>query len=107
VETHEAPGRHECERQQEYTGVSPPVRRLACRIAEAERHTTDEAEDHEVRLVVMELRVQLRPEQQRDEPDQRQRDREEADDQDRPRPRSEPSEAQPAGAGAPPEPVRP
>ena len=68
----------------------PPVGRLACRIAERERHTADDAEDDEMRLVVVELGVELRPKQQRDEPDQRQRDREEAGDHDRARPRSEP-----------------
>ena len=46
-------------------------------------------------LVVMELRVELRPKQQRDEPDQRQRDREQAGYHDRSRPRTEPCEAQP------------
>ena len=89
-----------------YAGVPPPVGCLACRIAESERHTADEAEDDEMRLMVMELGVELRPKQQRDEPDQRQRDREEAGDHNRPRPRSEPREAQPPGGGASPGSVR-
>ena len=77
-------------RQEQHAGVPAPVGRLACRIAESERHAADEAEDDEMRLVVMELGVELRPKQQRDEPDQRERDREEAGDHDRPRLRAEP-----------------
>ena len=67
------PGRHECERQQQDARVSAPVRGLAGREAEHERDAADDPEDDEVRAVVLEVRVELRPEQQRDEADQRQR----------------------------------
>jgi hypothetical protein len=48
---------------------SPPRRR----IAEDERDRAYDAEDHEVRAVVLEMRIELSAKQERDEADQRQR----------------------------------
>ena len=97
VQAHEAPGRHERQRQEQDAGVPAPVGGLAGRVAEGDRDAADGAEDEEVRLVVVELGVELLPQQQRDEPDQRQRDREDAGERDRPGRRSRPRAAEPPG----------
>ena len=83
VEAHEAARRHERQRQEQDAGVSAPLGRLARRVAERERDPADDAEDQEVRLVVVELGIELRAEEQRDEPDQGQEDREQPGDDDR------------------------
>ena len=73
VEPEEAPGRHEREGEQEHAGVAAPICRLARRVAEHERERAREPEDDEVEPVVLEVRVEARPEEQRDETDERQR----------------------------------
>jgi hypothetical protein len=75
VESHEAAGGHERKREQQDARVSAPVGRLAGCVAEDERDAADEPEDHEVRAVVFEMRVELRATQQRREPDERERGR--------------------------------
>jgi hypothetical protein len=72
VQPHEAAGGHERQRQEEDAGVAAPVRRLPCRITEAERHRPDEAEEDEMEPVVLQVRVELPAEQERNQPDQRQ-----------------------------------
>ena len=67
------PGGHEGEREQQDARVASPIGRLAGRVAEHERDAADDPEDDEVRPIVLEVRVELRPEQQRDEPDERER----------------------------------
>jgi hypothetical protein len=63
VEPHEAAGGHECEREEENARISASVGRLACRVSEREGDRTDDAEDHEVELVVLDVRIELRAEQ--------------------------------------------
>jgi hypothetical protein len=80
VEPHEASGRHEGEREEEHSRVSTAFCRLARGKAEHERDRADHSEQHEMHPVVLEVRVELRAQQKRDEPDQRQRDGEELGD---------------------------
>ena len=82
VQAHEPPGRHERERQEQHASVSATVGRLPGRIAECERDPADGAEDEEVRLMVVPLRVELLPQEQRDEPHQGQCHSEDGGDQD-------------------------
>jgi hypothetical protein len=72
VEAHEASGRHEREREEQHARVTTALRRLAGRVAEGERDRADQAEEDEMDAVVLEVRVELRPQEQRYEPDQRQ-----------------------------------
>ena len=76
VEDQEPAGRHEGEREEQDARVAASVGRLARGVAEDERDRADDPEDDEVRAVVLEVRVELRAQQQRDEPDERQRSRE-------------------------------
>jgi hypothetical protein len=80
VKPHEAAGRHEGEREEKHPRVAAAVCRLAGREAEHERDRPHQPEEHEVDAVVLEVRVELRAQQQRSEPDQRQRDCEELGD---------------------------
>ena len=73
MEPQEAAGRHERQRQQEDAGIAAPVRGLAGRVPEEERHCAHDPEDHEVERVVLDVRVEPRAKQERDEPDERQR----------------------------------
>jgi hypothetical protein len=73
MQAHESARRHEREREEEHPRVAAPVRRLPRRIAEDERDGADDAEDHEVRAVVLEMRIELSAKQERGEADQRQR----------------------------------
>ena len=77
VEPEEPAGRHEREREEQDAGVAALVGRLACRVAEAERDRADDPEDHEVERIVLDVGIELRPQEQRHEPDQRQRGGEE------------------------------
>ena len=80
-------------RESRSTRASPaPIGGLARRVAEDERERAREPEDDEVEPVVLEVRVELRPEEQRDETDERQR----RDDGARQHRRAEPP---PPGAG--------
>ena len=88
MEAHEAARRHERQREEQDARVAAPLGRLARRVAERERDPAREAEDQEVRLVVVELGVELRAEEQRDEPDQGQEDREQPGDDDHRRSRA-------------------
>ena len=88
VEPEEAPRGHERQGEKEDASVSAPVRRLTRRIAEAERDGADNAEDHEMEPVVLDVRIELRPKQERGEPDKRQRCRDEPDEHERSRARS-------------------
>ena len=72
MQPEEAAGGHEGEREQQDACVATTVRRLTRRVAEDERDRTDEPEDDEVSLVVLEVRVESRALEQRDETDQRQ-----------------------------------
>ena len=67
----EPAGRHEREGKQQDAGVSSPLGGLAGRVPEHERDAADDPEDDEVGAVVLEVRVELPTQQQRDEPDQR------------------------------------
>jgi hypothetical protein len=71
VQAQEAARRHEGERQEQHACVAAPVRRLAGGIAEDEGEAADEPEDDEVRPVVLDMRIELRAQKQRDEPHQR------------------------------------
>ena len=75
VQPHEAPGRHERQRQQQDAGISPALGGLAGRESEHERDAAHDPENDEVGPVVLEVRIEPRPEQQGDEADQRQRGR--------------------------------
>ena len=72
----EAAHGHERERQEQHARVAAAVRLLSGRVAEHEREPTDDPEDDEVGPVVLEVRVELLPQEERDEPDERQRRRE-------------------------------
>ena len=72
VQPHEAAGGHEREREQEDAGIAPPVGSLSGRVSQDEGQGAHGSEDHEVGAVVLEVRVELRPQQQGDEPDERQ-----------------------------------
>ena len=50
--------------------IAAPVGRLTCRVAEAERDSAHDPEDHEVERIVLYMRIKLRPKQQRNEPNQ-------------------------------------
>jgi hypothetical protein len=73
VKPHETAGRHEGQGEEQDAGIPAPVGRLTRREAESERDGTHEPEEHEMKPGVHEVGVELRAEQERDEPDQRQR----------------------------------
>ncbi len=83
VEPEEAAGGHEGEREQEDAGILAPVGSLPRRVADHEGERAGEPEDEEVEPVVLEVRIEARPEEQRDEADERQRRGDDAGDQDR------------------------
>ena len=87
MEPEEASGRHERQREEQDAGVAAPVGRLARRVAERDGDCADEAEDDEVELVVLDVRVELLAQEQREEPDERQRRRDDADREQRVRAR--------------------
>ncbi len=94
VEAQEAAGRHERQREEQDACISSPIGRLARRVAENECHGAHGPEDDEVGLVVLEVRIELRPKQQRDEADHRQRGSNEPGRDDRRRPRALPKRGQ-------------
>src|SRR5919198_5028047 len=73
VQAEEPAGRHEREREEQDAGVAAPLSGLAGRVPEREREAAEGAEDEEVRAVVLEVRVELRAEEERREADERQR----------------------------------
>ena len=79
VEPEEASGRHERQREEQDARVAAPVGRLTRGVAERDRDRADEPEDDEVELVVLDVRVELGAQEQREEPDERQRRRDDAD----------------------------
>ena len=79
VEPKEPSGRHERQREEQDAGIAAPVGGLTCGVAERNGHRADEPEDDEVELVVLDVRVELGAEKQRDEPDEGQRRRKDAD----------------------------
>jgi len=90
VKPQEAPGRHEGQREQQDPRVTAAVGRFTGRVAEDERHGAGDAEDDEVQPVVLDVRVELGAEQQRDEPDEGQRDGRDSHREDRTAPRPAP-----------------
>ena len=79
VEPEEASGRHERQREEQDARVATPVGRFARGVAERDRDRADEPEDDEVELVVLDVRVELGAQEQREETDERQRGRHDAD----------------------------
>ncbi len=77
MEPEEPAGRHERQREKQDAGVAPLIGRFSCRIAEAERDRADDPEDHEMERIVLDVGIELRPQEQRYEPDQRERGGEE------------------------------
>ena len=75
----EASGRHEGQREQEDASIAAPLGRFTRCVAENERHAPDDPEDHEMRSIVLEVRVELGAKQQRDEANEWQRRQEERD----------------------------
>jgi hypothetical protein len=73
VKGEETARRHEREGQEQDACIPPPIGSLACRIADNEGHGARDPEDDKVKPVVLDVRIELRAEQQRDKPDQRQR----------------------------------
>jgi hypothetical protein len=61
------------ERQEQDARVAAAVCGLTRRVAERERQPADDPEDDEVRAVILEMGVELRPKQQRHQADERQR----------------------------------
>ena len=73
VEAEETPGRHEGEGEQEHSSVPAPIGGVPRRITEDEREHAREPEHEEVEPVVLEVRVEPGPEEQRGQADERQR----------------------------------
>ena len=73
MDPQEAARRHERQREQKDAGIAAPVRSLTPRVPEQKRRCARDPEDHEVEWVVLDVRVEPRAKQKRDEPDQRQR----------------------------------
>ena len=73
MQAEEAASGHEREREEQDACVAAPVGGLPRRVAEGERDRADESEDDEVQSVVLEMGVEVRPEEERAEPDQRER----------------------------------
>jgi hypothetical protein len=88
VKREETARRHERKGQEQDACIPPLIGSLACRVADNEGHGARDPEDHEVEPVVLEVRIELRAEQERDKPDQRQRSGEDSGDDDGRRSRS-------------------
>ena len=73
VDHQEPAGGHEREREELHARVAATVGGLAGHVAERERAGADDAEDDEVEAVVLEVRIEVRPQQERHEADERQR----------------------------------
>jgi hypothetical protein len=73
VKREETAGRHERKGQEQDACIPPPIGSLACRVTDNEGHGARDPEDDKVKPVVLEVRIELRAEQQRNKPDQRRR----------------------------------
>ena len=73
MQPQESAGRHERQREEQDAGVPAAVGRLARRVAERERDRAHDPEHHEMERIVLHMRIELRPKEQRDEPDERER----------------------------------
>jgi hypothetical protein len=73
VKAEEAARRHERQREQQDPCVPAPVGRLTGGVAEGECDASGDPEDDEVQPVVLDVRVELLAEEERDEADERQR----------------------------------